>query len=268
MIRVSAPIVSAVRSSYGAFFARLSRLPEEKCANDVLDEDKVHQNISMLCRCTGLQPSQLQPASEGFESTFQISRRILEEYGQDPSRVVDAAGEQIPFASESFDLVYSSTVLEHTQSPEQVLRESLRVLKPGGHLVFAYPNYGAFFEGHYAIPWIPYLPRWAGRLWLRAWDRDPNFSDTLQFTTYFKTKRWLERSPPAEIITMGQEIFRDRMLNAAQPGWSRWAGLHRLAKWVEVARTMRLIRPLTAFLIAVRSFDPIILTLRKPPLQT
>lgn len=294
MIGVSPSIVAAVQSTYGRFFARLSRLPAEKCAQDVLDEAKVHQNIALLCRCAQLAPEDLrgrkllevgsgfgvflavarrdydvdalgiEPASEGFESTYDLSRQILTEYGQDPSCIHAAEGERIPFPDASFDLVYSSTVLEHTRSPEDVLRESLRVLKPGGHLMFVYPNYGAFFEGHYVIPWIPYLPRFLARWWLRLWGRDPAFVDTLQFTTYFKTRCWLRRCPPAEILTMGEEVFRERMLNTDDTRWNRWAGLHRIHGWVRTAQRLRVIRPLTALLLRVRSFDPIILTLRKP----
>lgn len=295
MIGVSPTLLAAVRSTYGRFFSRLSGLPEEKCAQDVLDEAKVHQNIALFCRCTRLAPEDLrgrtllevgsgfgvflavarrdygidthgiEPASEGFESTYELSRQVLAEYGQDPARIHAAEGEQIPFPDGTFDLVYSSTVLEHTRSPEDVLRESLRVLKPGGYLMFVYPNYGAFFEGHYVIPWIPYLPRFLARGWLRLWGRDPAFVDTLQFTTYFKTRRWLRRCPPAEVLTMGEEIFRERMLDAGSTTWNRWAGLHRLYGWVQTARRLRIIRPLTALLLGLRSFDPIILTLRKAP---
>lgn len=45
------------------------------------------------------------------------------------------AGDDLPFASESFDAVVSCSMLHHVQQPEQLLRESARVLRPGGHLV-------------------------------------------------------------------------------------------------------------------------------------
>ena len=54
--------------------------------------------------------------------------------------VVTARGEQLPFASDSFDLVVSVWVLEHLPSPESVFREVRRVLRPGGHFVFLTPN--------------------------------------------------------------------------------------------------------------------------------
>lgn len=293
MIGVSSSIQTAVQSTYGRYFAHLSKLSAEKCTRDVLDEGKVHQNVALLCRCCGFQPADLagrrllevgsgfgvflavvrrdygiesfgvEPATEGFESTYELSRRVLSEYGQDPGRITAAAGEQLPFPDAAFDLIYSSTVLEHTRDPERVLHEALRVLKPGGHLMFVYPNYGAFFEGHYVVPWIPYLPKSVAPAWLRLWGRDPGFVSTLQFTTYFKTKRWLRRCPPADVLTMGEAIFRERMLGLDATAWNRWAGLQRVYGWVELVRRFRLIRPLTSALLCVRSFDPIILTLRK-----
>lgn len=45
-----------------------------------------------------------------------------------------AVGEQVPLADERFDLVYVSHVLHHANDVEAVLRESYRMLVPGGLL--------------------------------------------------------------------------------------------------------------------------------------
>ncbi|HZC90758.1 MAG TPA: class I SAM-dependent methyltransferase [Mycobacterium sp.] len=50
-------------------------------------------------------------------------------------RVADA--ERIPYDDDTFDLVVGHAVLHHIPDVEQSLREVLRVLKPGGRLVFA-----------------------------------------------------------------------------------------------------------------------------------
>jgi ubiquinone/menaquinone biosynthesis C-methylase UbiE len=51
--------------------------------------------------------------------------------------------EQLPFESESFDLVYSAYVLEHLERPEKALDEALRVTAPGGRICLIAPNFGA-----------------------------------------------------------------------------------------------------------------------------
>ncbi len=48
----------------------------------------------------------------------------------EPDVVGDAM--QLPFANESFDLVFATQVLEHLSEPSMFLEESFRVLRPGG----------------------------------------------------------------------------------------------------------------------------------------
>jgi exopolysaccharide biosynthesis WecB/TagA/CpsF family protein len=67
---------------------------------------------------------------------------------QQPIPRVQAAGENLPFASESFDVVTMIEVLEHTRNEERVLKECFRVLKPGGFAVLFVPNKLYPFESH------------------------------------------------------------------------------------------------------------------------
>ncbi len=46
----------------------------------------------------------------------------------------------LPYASNSFDVVFCSWLLEHLETPEQDLAEIGRVLKPGGVFIFITPN--------------------------------------------------------------------------------------------------------------------------------
>ena len=61
---------------------------------------------------------------------------------------MNAAGERLPFASASFDLVLSHEVLEHVQDDRSSAEEILRVLKSGGRAVLFVPNRGYPFETH------------------------------------------------------------------------------------------------------------------------
>ncbi|MBL7124617.1 MAG: class I SAM-dependent methyltransferase [Dehalococcoidales bacterium] len=46
----------------------------------------------------------------------------------------------VPLGNGTFDTVYAADILEHVESPTRVLRESYRVLTPGGTLIVLAPN--------------------------------------------------------------------------------------------------------------------------------
>ena len=54
--------------------------------------------------------------------------------------VIDYDGENIPFSESSFDVVFSSNVLEHVENYPQINREILRVLNPDGLVIHVVPS--------------------------------------------------------------------------------------------------------------------------------
>jgi len=86
---------------------------------------------------------------------------------------VQGRGEQLPFASDSFDAVTMIEVLEHTENDAKVLTECFRVLKPGGLLILFVPNKLYPFESHPChvggleigpnIPLVSWLPEFLHR---------------------------------------------------------------------------------------------------------
>ncbi len=86
-----------------------------------------------------------------------------------------AAGEGMPYRTDSFDVVISNEVIEHVADDRQTAAEMVRVCKPGGRIVIFCPNrwypveqHGHYWRGEYHFgntPLINYLPdRWRNRL--------------------------------------------------------------------------------------------------------
>jgi SAM-dependent methyltransferase len=73
--------------------------------------------------------------------------------------VVNGAGEHLPFADESFDLIIAGDVVEHVQDPELLLAELARALRPGGRALLTVINRYAYRDPHYHLPLLNWLPR-------------------------------------------------------------------------------------------------------------
>src|SRR5688572_6985273 len=65
----------------------------------------------------------------------------------------------IPFDDASFDAVTSNQVFEHVENLDLVLREVVRVLKPGGQLLAMFPDKSIWREGHCGIPFLHWFPK-------------------------------------------------------------------------------------------------------------
>lgn len=65
-----------------------------------------------------------------------VSYRSLFPRWQSCASTLAAVGEQLPFADNSFDVVLCDNVVDHAESPKQIVSELVRILKPGGLLYF------------------------------------------------------------------------------------------------------------------------------------
>ncbi|HEY3209508.1 MAG TPA: class I SAM-dependent methyltransferase [Actinomycetota bacterium] len=62
--------------------------------------------------------------------------------------LVAAAGENLPFGDETFDVLVFNEVIEHVRDDRQTIEDALRVLREGGHIVIYAPNRLYPFETH------------------------------------------------------------------------------------------------------------------------
>jgi len=56
-------------------------------------------------------------------------------------KCADVSKEPLPYADSSFDIVYHKSLLEHLYSAEHLMKETLRVLKPGGKVIILTPDW-------------------------------------------------------------------------------------------------------------------------------
>lgn len=78
-----------------------------------------------------------------------------------PARVVSAPAERLPFDDDSFDTVVSTLVLCTVADPARSLAEIVRVLRPGGRLLFcehveAKPGWRRALQRRSARPWAAF----------------------------------------------------------------------------------------------------------------
>jgi SAM-dependent methyltransferase len=290
-LEIPREVVESALQSIGEFFEPIAKIDRQVSVRDFLDTARAFKRAELLQRYTPMASKKLleigsgfgtnlavwikylgsdgygvEPAEIGFDQGFLGSQKLLSANGIDPSRIQNAHGESLPFPGETFDIVYSGNVLEHTSDPRQVLCEAVRVLRKGGILHMEMPNFLSYYEGHYNVLqpplfWKPILPLWVK--WV--FHRDPAFAKTLHTEI---NPLWCRRAVrklndvyPMQLISLGQELFLERLNSSfqfeAQGVSSKIGGLISFVQKVNMGNWMgRLI-------VAAQGHYPIYLTLRK-----
>lgn len=207
----------------------------------------------------------LEPDSVGFESSFKISRKLASYNDIDEKRIINATGENIPFAADIFDIVYSSNALEHTSDPFKVLSEALRVLKPGGLLQVIYPNYHSYYDGHYNIIHPPIFSNRFFQWYVKnIFHRDSEFAKTLRTELNAGwTKRKLDilkNTYNFEILSLGEEIFLQRIMDL---DFDTTGNLSRVRDFLKIMKKLKMNYLIGKIMILLNAWSPVILTLRK-----
>lgn len=99
--------------------------------------------------------------ADAFADTFYVGMEPdvseLSAAGLSGFGAVRGDGAHLPFADDTFDLVYSSNVAEHIPNWRSMGEEMLRVVKPGGLVVLSYTVWLGPFGGHETGLWEHYV---------------------------------------------------------------------------------------------------------------
>jgi 2-polyprenyl-3-methyl-5-hydroxy-6-metoxy-1,4-benzoquinol methylase len=173
-------------------------------------------------------------AVEPNEEALEICRLKRDYYDLEGVDISKHSLSEKCFDSDSFDLVYCQTVIEHVKDVEETLRQMIRVTRPQGLVFIGAPDYRQFWEPHYKLPLPMMLPRLFIQLMLRALGRPTLFLKSLslvtsrQFTNFFmenkvtamrvivpwperwkKNPLWYEKA--IMVLTKSLEIHRDQI---------------------------------------------------------
>jgi len=126
-------------------------------------------------------------------------------------------GSTIPAEADAFDCIVSFQVLEHVSNLEALFDECVRVLRPGGLMYHRMPNYRSFYEGHYKIPWLPFLNKRTGRVYMKMLGKYTDYYESLNIIKPADIRRLCrDRSEQIELISDGREHFGKYMADTGQ----------------------------------------------------
>jgi SAM-dependent methyltransferase len=150
-------------------------------------------------------------------------------HGRDPGpRTVQADGTALPFPTGSFDVTYSSNVLEHVAQPWRMADEMVRVTRPGGTVIVSYTLWHGPWGGHETSPWHFVGGEYAARRYRREHGQEPKnrFGESLFAVSAREGLHWARAHPDAQILAI-----IPRYLPRSMAWLVRVPGLREVACW-------------------------------------
>lgn len=221
----AAPFAATWKRSWRLFGAFLheqddpDRFYTELALDSAAQIDHWHPLHGSLLLDVGGGPGYFASAFEGRGATYvalDADAGEMRLHGRSPGpRTVQGSGDALPFPDRSFDVTYSSNVLEHVADPWQTADEMVRVTRAGGMVAISYTLWWGPWGGHETAPWH-YLGGERARVRYR--DRhgaEPKnvFGTSLFKTTVTQGERWARGRRDADFLGI-----RPRYLPAAL-GW-------------------------------------------------
>ncbi|OGD93684.1 hypothetical protein A2697_01710 [Candidatus Curtissbacteria bacterium RIFCSPHIGHO2_01_FULL_41_44] len=214
----------------------------------------------VICLKNGIKAEGIEPASQEFyKFTLKLGREILARSGYSKNLIKNATGENPPYKDNTFDAVVSLYTLEHVQDIARVLSESTRVLKPGGYLYCVVPNYGSFWEGHYGIFWIPYLPKALAKSYVRLWGKAPQALLEYQLVNQQTLEKYI-KNLPLKVQNWGNDLFIEKVQNLTNISGGTLGSAKKILKFLDYFKILKFATRTASFL---KAQTPIILVAQK-----
>ncbi|MEI2670590.1 MAG: class I SAM-dependent methyltransferase [Marmoricola sp.] len=144
-----------------------------------------------------------------------------------PGTVI-GSGMELPFTDGSFDLVYSSNVLEHVPDPWRMANEMVRVTRSGGITYLSYTLWYGPWGGHETAPWHYFGGAFARKRYHAKHGHEPKnkWGESLFKVTAKQGLRWAAVQSQAEVLAI---------IPRYNPAWSyrllRIAGVREVVTW-------------------------------------
>jgi len=117
----------------------------------------------------------------------------------------------LEFVEDTFDGCRADRVLHHVEDPPLVLAEMVRVARRGGVIYVHTPNAWSWYEGHYKLFWVPFMPRGLGRAYLLLRGRPAGYLSTLRRLTPTALRRAFFRVGVSELRFFAEERPRESL---------------------------------------------------------
>ncbi|HSG97389.1 MAG TPA: class I SAM-dependent methyltransferase [Woeseiaceae bacterium] len=122
----------------------------------------------------------------------------------------EASIESLGIDDEAVDVVICNQVYEHVPSPQELIAQIHRVLKPGGICYFAGPNLLYPIEPHVFWPFVHWIPRrWALAL-LRTFSPEKERLLDAYSKTYWTLRRWLSEF---DVVDAVPQLIKHRAMS-------------------------------------------------------
>lgn len=178
---------------------------------------------------------------------------LLKEYFETKNvDFIAGIGEKLPFKDNDFDLVVSTSTLEHMPDWKESLKEIHRVLKNNGIFFLNVPNYFWFREPHYELPMLPLMPKFILRIFAYFTGRNPQYINHIQYLTPRRLEKELKENG-FEIRNITEEQIKKSLV---ERGGSR----RKIVVWL---KKLKLNRIAAAFFIKTKAYPHIILISKK-----